>query len=605
MIEVTKFEPAKEDVNYQPSSDEIIKLSYIKTRYNDMKSARTIIDKDWNLYQRMIDAIFVPYPDERSSSVVPLASAMIELYVAEAIKIKTEYFVKSETSETSTNAKALEYVWKYDFRKNKRKQAFTDNEYIAAAFWTSVIYTGFESTIKEQKDPIMWDDLELNWETKIIKNEKIIVKNIDIRQFFIDDNAITTIDEASDCILEQRIWFDKFQDFKGNPLYKKIDKVSPISYGNEYHTFRTEEENTKKWKFVKLTHYWNVDKDMYVIVANDNVIIREHPMMSTIDWKKALPFVIRAFWKKNYSIYGRWLCEAMLMFNSEINNLRELLMDAIRKSNTEVLALGKWLSFDWRSFSYENEILSFDWNLWENFKQLTGTPPNQAIFSYIDRIYKDIAVFVWIDIQNIVWEPQQTAFQTEVQREASQKRINVWLTNRDLAYERFADLYKDLLQTYFPRKTVEWIYPIIEIEWEELKNGKFKKKKGKSIFEVTKELLRWDIYIDVYTNTTAPTINAVDKQQKLDLLNSVASISQWYAIAKQSWVDIDSILPIKQTLRDLAMDYNLEVQDKWDNEWVEEAKQQLFKDIQWMSIKPWQEQVLPPEQEQAWVEPTL
>ena len=88
----------------------------------------------------------------------------------------------------------------------------------------------------------------------------------------------------------------------------------------------------------------------------------------------------------------------------------------------------------------------------------------------------------------------QTAFQTEVQREASQKRVNVWLENRDLAYERFADLYKDALQTFFPRKNAEGLYPEIEIEDEELveNNGQkyFKKKKGNYTFEVTPEILR-------------------------------------------------------------------------------------------------------------------
>ena len=215
-------------------------------------------------------------------------------------------------------------------------------------------------------------------------------------------------------------------------------------------------------------------------------------------------------------------------------------------------------------------------------------------------------MFFWIDIQNILWEPKQTAFQTEVQREASQKRINVWLTNRDLAYERFADLYKDLLQKYFPRKTAEWIYPKIEIEWEELRNWKFRKKKGKSVFEVSPEMLTWDIFIDVFTNTTAPTINAVDKQQKLDLLNSISAISQWYAIAKQSWFDIESILPIKQTLSDLASDYNLEIQNSVDDESVKEEKAKLLQELQSMMINPpmdqwmdqWMDQPLPTNQEQ-------
>jgi len=48
------------------------------------------------------------------------------------------------------------------------------------------------------------------------------------------------------------------------------------------------------------------------------------------------------------------------MFNSEINDLREMLMDAIRRSNTQVLAIGSGLTFNGRSFSYDNEILTFD-----------------------------------------------------------------------------------------------------------------------------------------------------------------------------------------------------------------------------------------------------
>lgn len=103
----------------------------------------------------------------------------------------------------------------------------------------------------------------------------------------------------------------------------------------------------------------------------------------------------------------------------------------------------------------------------KDFQQISGNPPNQAIFSYLERLYKDIAMYVGIDVQNILGDATQTAFQTEVQREASQKRVNVWLTNRDLAYERFADLYKDLLQTYFPLKDAKGLFPKIMIDGEE------------------------------------------------------------------------------------------------------------------------------------------
>ena len=291
------------------------------------------------------------------------------------------------------------------------------------------------------------------------------------------------------------------------------------------------------------------------------------------------------------------------MFNSEINDLRELLMDGIRRSNTSVLAIWTGLSFDERSFSYDNEILTFDGNLANNFEQISGNPPNQAIFSYLERLYKDIGMFVGIDIQNILWQANQTAFQTEVQREASQKRVNCWLTNRDLAYERFADLYKDALQTYFPRKDAEWLYPIIETEdevyeeknnkkWE--KKGKFRKKKGNHMLNVTPESLRGDIYVDAHTNTTATTINAVDKEQKMQFMNAAWSMAQWYAMAKQAGYDIEKILPYNQTMRDLASDFNIQPQDNESNEEVQWAKKKLMDDL--MAMKRWQPQQGQPQQ---------
>lgn len=302
------------------------------------------------------------------------------------------------------------------------------------------------------------------WEEKTFKEEEIIVKNIDIRDFYIDNTAKDSIDQATDCILIQEISYERFKELEYNPFYKNINKVAPSDWSSEDKAFLTEEELVKTGKYVKLMHYWNVEKDCYMVIANGSIIIREHPMMSTIQGKKALPFVIRVFGKKNYSIYGRGFCEAGMMFNSELNNLREMLMDAIRRSNQQTIAIGNGLSFDGRTFSYENEIMTFDGQLANNFQQLSGNPPNQAIFNYRTELYKDIAMFMGIDIQNIIGQPQQTAFQTDVQREASQKRINVWLTNRDLANERFADLYKDLLQKYFPRKNAEGLYPVIEIE---------------------------------------------------------------------------------------------------------------------------------------------
>ena len=97
MLDIELFKLDKDFPQYQPSPDEQVRTNYVKTRIAAMQAARTVVDKDWDIYQTMIDAIWTPYPDERSSSTVPLASSIIELFVAEATKIKTEFNFKAET----------------------------------------------------------------------------------------------------------------------------------------------------------------------------------------------------------------------------------------------------------------------------------------------------------------------------------------------------------------------------------------------------------------------------------------------------------------------------------------------------------------------------
>lgn len=211
MLDTKLFEVEQQYKTYEPDKDDEVKVNFVKKRISSMQQARVVIDKDWNTYQTMIDAVWTPYPDERSSSTVPLASSIIELFVAEATKIKTEFNFKAETTKHGANAKALEYVRKYDRRKNNRNRVFAENEYIAAGFGTSVIYVGYESTEKIQYDSII-DEMtgEIDRKEKKIKKGGIIVDNVDIRQFYVDNQSIKGIEDASDCCFRQWISYERF-----------------------------------------------------------------------------------------------------------------------------------------------------------------------------------------------------------------------------------------------------------------------------------------------------------------------------------------------------------------------------------------------------------
>ena len=49
------------------------------------------------------------------------------------------------------------------------------------------------------------DDMELTWKEKTRDEREIIVKNWDLRYFWIDDQAIDDIDQANDCWARQWI----------------------------------------------------------------------------------------------------------------------------------------------------------------------------------------------------------------------------------------------------------------------------------------------------------------------------------------------------------------------------------------------------------------
>jgi len=137
-----------------------------------MQAARTIIDRNRSIYQVMLDAIWTPYPDERSSSTVPLASSILELFVAEATKIKTEYNFIPETSKYLANTRAFEYSRKYLWRKNNWNRPIKKAEYICAAYGNVPLYIGYESYSKVQSDAVVNPDTgEITWEENTIEKD--------------------------------------------------------------------------------------------------------------------------------------------------------------------------------------------------------------------------------------------------------------------------------------------------------------------------------------------------------------------------------------------------------------------------------------------------
>ena len=585
--QTSMMEPDKKD-------EEI--LGFIKKRRTAMQAKRNVMDRKWATYMKQYEAIFTPYTDWRSSSNVPLERAIIELFVAEAIKRPTNFKV-NPLKWFEYQAQVFDQVWKRYWSTYNIANTILENEYITGIFWTSALYVWFEQSYRIVKD---FDGVDENWKMKfkrkMIHKSDITTQNVDIRYLWIDDRA-KKIEEAVDCIYEEYLSYEEFMNYKLDNEYdeKKLEGITATKQrgDNRYIFLSQEERGDGQSKYVKITKYWNVQLDMYYEIANDKVIIKAIPILNA---NHCLPFVIRQYGKNLFGIYGYGLCEWLMTFKSDINKLREMLMDAIKRSNQEVIAIGWGLTFDGNQFAFNNQFLKFKGNIDQNFRQLTGNPPNQAIFSYLERLYKDIAVFCWLDIQNILWEAQQTAYQTAVQKESSLQRVNVVLRNRDVAFERLANLLKDNFQMFLPLKLVRGIVEVnddgdyveepereyLKIETPLMKNKKFQKR-GKQMFEITPEAIRWDIKIDVSTDFNAPAIAEVEKAQKMEFFQKSAEIAQMY----QANPELEKLIPLKKAIQDMAELNNIEIDYNDDDQEVQDAKKWLYEQILSMKNSVW------------------
>ena len=272
---VTLFEGISDQktIHKTPTKEESELLWKILARGSLMKNKRSNLDKKWAMYQKQYESLYTPYADGRSSSNVALERAVVEQYVWEALKRPTE-FIFTGWVGYEFQEQVLEKVWKDDWSKNKRGSAILENEYRTAIYGTSIIYLGYERTSRIITDfDKVGIDGKIKYKRKLLTESKVLLENVDIRNFWIDERA-TSIDNAIDCMMEVYMPYEDFLNLKLDKNYKtyKLDQVSAtMSKDSGYgRPFQNEEEASDgSNQYVKITKYWNVKDDKYYEIAND------------------------------------------------------------------------------------------------------------------------------------------------------------------------------------------------------------------------------------------------------------------------------------------------------------------------------------------------
>jgi len=84
-----------------------------------------------------------------------------------------------------------------------------------------------------------------------------------------------------------------------------------------------------------------------------------------------------------------------------------------------------------------------------NIETISGNPPNQAGFNYLEYKFQELSVYVGVNLLAIV-SSSSTAYQTAVQQEMSTKVIKNIINTRNRELQRWAKIHFNLFRKYFP-----------------------------------------------------------------------------------------------------------------------------------------------------------
>lgn len=563
------LEELKPDTDYQPTQEESKIITKVLKRFTDMKSARTRVDTDWQLWIKISESKFYPYADWRTRVNVPLFRALQEMFVSEATTRRIDKTIEPVGLSDVDKAEIMWEVWDYEWNKNKRDEEMTDSEYKCSTIWTCAYLTSFEQSQRIISDPDVNDNGEITYTKKLMKQGRIILRTLDIRNVYFDDR-VTCFDDSNDQIYIEYLTPEQFESEKQNPNLKNTQYVWTASKVDQVY-FTWEDMWKINTGLIEKMHYWNKQDDKYIVIYNRSVLCRNDPLPYT---HKELPIVPRQYGKVVDSIYGRGLAEACMQFLDKINRLSEMLFDWISRSNNSIFAMGNGLTFDWNKFSFNNQMLKFNGQLNDsNFREIKGIAPNQAAFQYLQDLLKEIAIYVGIDISQIVQTPQTTAFGKAAQIEAGLKRVNVVLANRDYALQKVFQRHLANLMQFFPLSEAENIcevsstgeiskpkkksYPKMIMEGKNYipETGKLVEQPWKFEFEVKPEYIRGQMDISVKTNFSAPTLKSLKQEAMTNFLKDYAMYSQM----SMADPNLTKLIKPDDFIKELAFTYDIDI----------------------------------------------
>lgn len=448
--------------NYAPSDEDRKIIDHVLNRFDRMRSARVSLDRLWQTYMLQYESQFIPYADGRSRSNVPLERAVIELFVAKSLSRRSKETLEGVGDTDETKVEIMRRVKEHVDKEMDVDSEQKRSDYMSAMIGYSALLTAYVENARVIEDITYDGDGNEEFKKKLLRQNKIVIKNLDVRNVYFDDHT-NDFDDDADQILIDYVTPEQFEGMKYNEAFEYHDLDAVGEYAKSEQCFWTKEDRAKlNTGLVEILRYWNKLTDRHYVLANRGILLRKGPNPYQ---HKELPIVPCSYGYVPGRKTGIGLCEALVNFKSSFNSLQEMIMDGIRRSNNSMFVVANGLTFDGNNFGFDNTLVKASKPLTQDsFQEIKGQAPNSAIFNYANDLLKQVAIFIGIDPAAIIGEASSTAFETAVRTETSLERVNVALLNRDEAWQKVQRRHLSNIMQFFPRKMAK---SLLEIKTDE------------------------------------------------------------------------------------------------------------------------------------------
>lgn len=449
--------------SYKPNKDERKLRAKIWDRYLRMRddSLRKEAEMDWEQADKKM-RLWRPErdPDDwRADIRLPDSFAAVQTHLQETINMKIRPSLKPQEGSDTPLAWWCNSIltWNMD-RTNfdleimralncnaSRGTAFTVEEYL------------YET--RTVNDPISVANGVLQYAKKeIIDKDDTFTKHYPNERVFIDE-AAALIEEAEDCIIEERMRLDSFKTKYGGDNYINIDKVIPCGSISERTNF-FDQSTDMDGDYVQVLRYYNKMTDTYGLLANTVIISKPD---NPIPYKhKELPVAVWNYYPVEGRIYGMGLPKILSANQEQREAIRNLSLDRQKMHLNKMFLVSDLFDIDEdeattrpHGFIHVNANGQPLTNVMQPLEY--GDVPGSSI-RMDDQLREDEQRASGIDDRSQSVNVGGTATEAAILTEQSQKRINLINSLTGMAtITRLGKLKWSNVQFFYPAPRIEQI----------------------------------------------------------------------------------------------------------------------------------------------------